>query len=260
MKLASNTEFGITLGTPPSLYEIFICFFKKTYIISVLNTAIADHTRTNILSSDIRHWIDTNVTNTKYGTRKKTDVEIKAKIIKSLVCWRQWSDIAKEEWVHESTVSRIKDNDLQEYFIKNPEQAKIYESNKLWISIKDIENLWIDKDILSEYISFVWGYKEAKEYIEWFMLQSLGKSYIRRKAINSNTRYSILERSWFKCQACWAKPNSNNSVELEIDHIIPHSMGWLSVDNNYQVLCMQCNVSKWNKFIYNHNIYEGKEN
>lgn len=45
---------------------------------------------------------------------KKTDVEIKAKIIKSLVWWKQWSDIAKEEWVHESTVSRIKDNDLQE--------------------------------------------------------------------------------------------------------------------------------------------------
>lgn len=36
-----------------------------------LTTAIADHTRTNILSSDIRHWIDTNVTNTTYGKRKE---------------------------------------------------------------------------------------------------------------------------------------------------------------------------------------------
>lgn len=45
---------------------------------------------------------------------KRTDLETKWKIIVSLMKWEQWSDIAKEVWVHESTVSRIKDNDLQE--------------------------------------------------------------------------------------------------------------------------------------------------
>lgn len=189
---------------------------------------------------------------------KKTDIETKAKIIEAKASTNaQWSVIAEELWIPERTVNHILDKEFAKYLIDNPDQAKIYERNKLWLDIKDIEDLNVDTEILKEYLSFVWGYKEAKEYIEWFMLKSIWKSYIRRKAINKDTRYSILEKAWFKCQACWSKPNNNNDVSLEIDHIIPHSMWWLSVENNYQVLCMKCNISKWNKFIHNHNDYEG---
>lgn len=187
---------------------------------------------------------------------KRTDLELQAEIIERLINWELWSDIARDLWVHESTVSRIKDWKLQ----KNEVLKKRYQDTIDWIWIYDIKwkiNLNIDNEILSEYLEFIGEYQKAKEYIEWFMLQSLGKWYIKRKALNRNTRYSILERSWFKCQACWAKPRSDNDIELEIDHIIPYSMWWLSVENNYQVLCMKCNVSKWNKFIHNHNNYEG---
>lgn len=187
---------------------------------------------------------------------KRTDLETKALIIERLINWDLWSDIAKDIWVDEATVSRIKNNDL----LKNEVLRGKYQEtiDLIWFNdIKWDKNLNIDKDIFLEYLAHIWWYREAKEYIEWFMLQSLWKSYIRRKAINSNIRYAILEKSWFKCQACWEKPNSNNDVTLEIDHIIPHSMWWLSVENNYQVLCMKCNVSKWNKFIYNHNENEG---
>jgi hypothetical protein len=190
----------------------------------------------------------------------RTPIEVKTKAIEWIINGELGSKIADNLWIHESTVSRIKDKDLTEYLSKNPDKARIYENNKLWLEVKDIENLSIDEEILSEYLLFVWWYKEAKESIECFMLQSLWKSYIKRKAINKNTRYSILERSWFKCQACWSKPSSNNDVSLEIDHIVPHSMWWLSVDNNYQVLCLKCNTSKSNKFIYNHNNNEMKEN
>lgn len=193
---------------------------------------------------------------------KRTDIETKANIVIDKINNPDLSvrDLAQKYEVWKSTVWDIIENDLQKYLDNNPDVAKIYYSKIEWLWIDDIKwdnNLNIDKDILSEYLEFVWWYKEAKEYIEWFMLQSLWKWYIRRKALNKNTRYSILERAWFKCQACWAKPNNTNDVELEIDHIIPHSMWGLCVDNNYQVLCMQCNVSKWNKFIHNHNKYEG---
>ncbi len=189
---------------------------------------------------------------------KKTDIETKAKIANLRINkWMLWSDIAEELDMPERTVNKILDTDIAEFLKNNPDKAEIYEKNKLGIKVKDIDNLNIDIDILKEYLSFVWGYKEAKEFIEWFMLQSLWKSYIRRKSLNKNTRYSILERAWFKCQACWVSPNKDNNTTLEIDHIIPHSMWWLSVENNYQVLCMKCNVSKWNRFIHNHNEYEG---
>ena len=45
---------------------------------------------------------------------KRTDLEIQAEIIVRLIKWELWSDIAKDLWVHESTVSRIKDWKLQE--------------------------------------------------------------------------------------------------------------------------------------------------
>lgn len=189
---------------------------------------------------------------------KKTDIETKAKIIEAKINTdAQGSAIAEELWIPERTVQHILNTEFAQYLLDNPDKAEIYEKNKLALEVKDIENLEIDKEILFEYLKFVWWYKDAKESIEWFMLQSLWKSYIKRKALNKNTRYSILERAWFKCQACGVNPNKDNDITLEIDHIIPHSMWWLSVENNYQVLCMKCNISKWNKFIHNHNKYEG---
>lgn len=45
---------------------------------------------------------------------KRTDLEIQAEIITRLIKWELGSDISKDLWVHESTVSRIKDTKLQE--------------------------------------------------------------------------------------------------------------------------------------------------
>lgn len=45
---------------------------------------------------------------------KRTDLEIQAEIISRLIKWELWADIARDLWVHESTVSRIKDWNLQE--------------------------------------------------------------------------------------------------------------------------------------------------
>ena len=50
---------------------------------------------------------------------KRTDLEIKALIIERLINWDLWSNIAKDLWVDEATVSRIKNNDLQEVASEN---------------------------------------------------------------------------------------------------------------------------------------------
>ena len=45
---------------------------------------------------------------------KRTDLETKAIIVERLINWELWSDIARDIWVDEATISRIKNNDLQE--------------------------------------------------------------------------------------------------------------------------------------------------
>lgn len=101
------------------------------------------------------------------------------------------------------------------------------------------------------------------EFIENAILKSLPKEVLsceeiktinRRRNINDNTRYAVLERAGFKCQCCGMKPLKNNDVILHIDHIIPYSLGGSDSIDNLQVLCDKCNISKRNKFIINHNI------
>lgn len=50
---------------------------------------------------------------------KRTELDVKAQIIERLINWDLWSDIAKDFWIDEATVSRIKNNDLQEVASEN---------------------------------------------------------------------------------------------------------------------------------------------
>lgn len=71
--------------------------------------------------------------------------------------------------------------------------------------------------------------------------------------ITTNKRYEVLKRAWFKCQACWEKPNKDNNIILHIDHINPASLWWSNNIENLQVLCDKCNISKWKFYNINHN-------
>lgn len=67
---------------------------------------------------------------------KRTDLEIQAEIISRLINGELWADIARDLWVHESTVSRIKDWNLQEVARESEIIAKIIEND-----MKSVKNM-----------------------------------------------------------------------------------------------------------------------
>lgn len=78
---------------------------------------------------------------------KRTELEIQAEIIERLINWELWSSIAKDLWVHESTVSRIKDNKLQEVASESKIVASLIDRNNSLQSAGDalIAEMILDK-------------------------------------------------------------------------------------------------------------------
>ena len=126
----------------------------------------------------------------------------------------------------------------------------------------------INSDLISKIDKYKNENETIIEFIESAILKSLPKEALsyqevkllnRRRKINDNTRYAVLERAGFKCQCCGIRPLKDNDVILHIDHIIPRSLGGSDSVDNLQVLCDKCNLSKQNRFIINHNINWIKE-
>lgn len=64
----------------------------------------------------------------------------------------------------------------------------------------------------------------------------------KRKTINEKMRDRVLKKYKHKCKECGSTKN------LEIDHIIPFSIGGTTDKKNLQVLCKVCNLKKRNKY------------
>lgn len=86
------------------------------------------------------------------------------------------------------------------------------------------------------------------------------KGCLIKRNLTPSARYAVLYSAGFKCQACGAKPNKDNDVVLQVDHILPVGMGGSDAESNLQVLCFGCNASKSNSFFVNHNKDEGMTN
>lgn len=145
--------------------------------------------------------------------------------------------------VHSSKVEVEKSGLLEKILKEHEDRQKIISDD-----IKDS----IDVDLLADFVVLCWSKVLATQKIEEFLRASLWQNKRRRQNVWDNTRYGILHKFWFKCCACGAKPSTDNTVVLHIDHIVPYSMGWLDVENNYQVLCDSCNYSKGDRFIFDH--------
>jgi ATP adenylyltransferase len=65
-----------------------------------------------------------------------------------------------------------------------------------------------------------------------------------RKLVSGTVRYSVLKRANYRCELCGIKADDK---ALEVDHIVPKSLGGADDLTNYQALCYSCNASKGNR-------------
>jgi 5-methylcytosine-specific restriction endonuclease McrA len=74
-----------------------------------------------------------------------------------------------------------------------------------------------------------------------------------RVGIGPKIRHEIFLRDCFTCQQCGASPRKNQSVAIEVDHIMPVSKGGTNDKTNLQTLCDVCNSGKGNSVQVNLN-------
>ncbi|WP_218031488.1 HNH endonuclease [Paenibacillus kobensis] len=69
----------------------------------------------------------------------------------------------------------------------------------------------------------------------------------RSRAIPLGVRFKVLERDKGTCKLCGRAPA--DGVKLHVDHIVPFSLGGLTVMDNLQTLCSECNIGKSNRSV-----------
>jgi|GEM_PF-5239204 Restriction endonuclease len=86
------------------------------------------------------------------------------------------------------------------------------------------------------------------EQIEAYINQKPSKTQklAERSLMTKDLREEILVRDHYTCQSCGFYPGMNVAARraLQVDHIVPVAKGGLTVENNLQVLCANCNVAK----------------
>lgn len=65
-----------------------------------------------------------------------------------------------------------------------------------------------------------------------------------RKPISGSVRYQVLTRAAGRCECCGA---SVKEKAIDVDHIVPRSLGGKNEISNYQALCWECNTNKGNR-------------
>lgn len=188
--------------------------------------------------------------------KERTDAQInKAKVAKSIIQepLKTERQIAQETWLGKTTVhEHLKEIVKQQRYIELIEEKE----RKTRIISNDFKKE-ISDERLSKYIEKCGSKIKAMELLNNYIDLYIWDMQLTR-TIKTNTRYEVLSRSNFKCQACWNKPNKDNDVVLHIDHILPFSKWWSNEINNLQVLCSDCNLSKKDFFNIDHNINENR--
>ena len=92
--------------------------------------------------------------------------------------------------------------------------------------------------------SFEWRWDETEDTRR--RLQPNADGLRGRRAIPLGLRYNVLDRDGGRCQACGRTPPV---VTLHVDHITPYSLGGLTVLDNLQTLCGECNIGKGNRSV-----------
>lgn len=86
-------------------------------------------------------------------------------------------------------------------------------------------------------ISNVFSMKHSGEYLTWPNQPHLER-YRPRKTIKPIIKKQVMERDRYRCVKC------ESFIDLQIDHIYPHSKGGSDEIDNLQTLCKLCNARK----------------
>ncbi len=65
-----------------------------------------------------------------------------------------------------------------------------------------------------------------------------------RAGISLRLRHEVFRRDGFRCSQCGH--DASDGVKLEVDHVVPHSLGGDDSISNLQTLCNRCNAGKSN--------------
>ena len=65
-----------------------------------------------------------------------------------------------------------------------------------------------------------------------------------REPVSGSIRYEVLKRANQRCECCGV---SIFDKPIDVDHIVPRSLGGANSINNYQALCYECNTNKGNR-------------
>ena len=117
-----------------------------------------------------------------------------------------------------------------------------------------------------ESFKYRWGNweKARKEAIEWgneqirmgsmslkaveveaaIVPRQLRKEAVETGPVSKKLRSAIFDRDGWKCRKCGATVSKDNTVRLEVDHIIPRAKGGKTVESNLETLCLPCNRAK----------------
>lgn len=102
----------------------------------------------------------------------------------------------------------------------------------------------------SEGVVLFWQYDDGSTCTTGLRSKGWSKDSTRerlpqnRQRVRKKARFAILSRDGFRCVCCGKGPDEER---LEVDHIVPVSLGGTNDPQNLQTLCCSCNQGKSNK-------------
>ena len=121
-------------------------------------------------------------------------------------------------------------------------QNKVVSKDKKIFSLIAFEDIKKDKSKIEEIINIC--DKKIDAYVKKRGEEIWAHRNYSRKNIKGSDRYEVLKRAKYRCELC-GSPEKHRA--LEVDHIIPKSIGGPDEISNYQALCYKCNALKGNK-------------
>lgn len=93
----------------------------------------------------------------------------------------------------------------------------------------------------ADIVANVFSMKHSGQYLTWPNESHQSGRSRPRKNISANTRKMVMERDGYRCVKC------ESFIDLQIDHVFPHSKGGSDEPENLQTLCAICNRIKKDK-------------